>query len=164
MLWICRTGKNSMYHDMFLQNQKIYLPWELFNINLSAYKTYSDIKVIVPEEIKTNNLNSVANTSNQLDYFCNVMKIDDYVLIPNVKSRFYTLCKITGDYKYSVDDELHHSHSIKILVKDIPRSIFSKSIQFSLGAYRTIFKVKQEEEVFKTIEHFLNPDGGKVNG
>ena len=81
------------------------------------------------------------------------MQIGDYVLIPHKGSRYYTLGKVISNYCFCDSDEngLWHSRDIEILEIDIPREIFSQSMRYSLGAYRTIFKVREEEELLTTI-------------
>ena len=41
---------------------------------------------------------------------------------------------------------------IEIKECKIPASIFSQTVRYSLGAFRTIFKVKYEEEILKEID------------
>ena len=80
----------------------------------------------------------------------------DYILIPHKGSRSYTFGKLVGDYTFcdSNNDALWHSRSFEILLNDIPREAFSQSMRYSLGAYRTIFKVKDEEELLTAINRY----------
>ena len=99
---------------------------------------------------------SISNWSGQLYTFCWEMKEGDYVLIPHKGSRSYTFGKLVGDYIFcdSNNDELWHSRSFEILLNNIPREAFSQSMRYSLGAYRTIFKVKDEEELLTAINRY----------
>ena len=84
------------------------------------------------------------------------MKSGDYVLIPYPRSKQYALGKIIGEYEYNENEELCHSRKIEIMEDKIPREIFSQSLQYSMGAFRTLFKIKNEEEVFETINDWRN--------
>ena len=92
---------------------------------------------------------TISNWAGQLYSFCVDMKVGDYVLVPGKSSRFYTLAAIIENYKYEQGKEYPHSRKIKILNEHIDRECFTQSTQYSLGAFRTVFKVKQEEEVLK---------------
>ena len=85
------------------------------------------------------------------------MKIGDYVLIPSNSSHQFTFARIAGDYEYNPQNKegLWHSRDIGIIVDYIPSSIFSKSVRYSLGAYRTIFKAKDEEEILTEINKYI---------
>lgn len=156
-MWVVRAGKKAVYYDKYLKDERIYIPWEGYGMNLSSFKTYGEFKDLVLEEKgDDNNRTSISNWTTQLFAFIREMRINDYVLIPSEFSRTYCLAKITGEYNYdtSGDAELCHSRKILIVEKDIPREIFEQSIIYSLGAYRTIFHVKYEKEIIDTINEW----------
>ena len=100
---------------------------------------------------------SISNWAGQLYSFCWEMKRNDYVLIPLNHSRQFVLSRIVGDYAFDPDNEfgLWHSRDVEIIQESIPNAIFSQSIRYSLGAFRTIFKAKDEEEIIATIEKHI---------
>ena len=147
MVWVCRPGKEGIYFSLFCESNRIYLAWEGYKTDLSPYKTLKDFRNLVITEKNPKASTSISNWACQLYYFCIDMQVGDYVMIPNKRSQKYLLAKICGDYEFRKDDILQHSRKIDILVKDIPRSDFSKSTQYSLGAFRTVFKAKNEEEI-----------------
>lgn len=156
MIWVCRAGMNSVYLDYFLSTERVYLSWDGFKTDLRQFKDREELKSLVRKEKGDVTRTSVSNWSGQLYTFCWDMKVGDKVLIPHRGSRQYTLAQIKGDYTFSKDNEkgLWHSRSILILENEIPRAIFSQSMQYSLGAYRTIFKVRDEEELIETISRY----------
>lgn len=151
MMWLCRGGRNGLVVNMFIDDNKIYLPWDGYNADYSECSVLSEFREIVIKEKKVDNRATISNWSSQLYQFVNGISIGDYVLVPGPQSRIYHLAKVTGDYTYSSNNEYHHSRDIEFLVKDIPRDIFNRSTQYSLGAYRTLFKPKYEEYIIKTI-------------
>lgn len=155
-IWVCRAGMNSIYFDTFLRTHKIYLPWDGFKVDLKQFTNREQLKELVRNEKGDVTRTSISNWSIQLYILSQEMRIGDYVLIPHKGSRFYTLGKVTSDYIFCDSDEnrLWHSRNIEILETNIPREIFSQSMKYSLGAYRTIFKVRDEEELLTTITRY----------
>ena len=156
MIWVCRAGINSIYLDTFLRNHKIYLPWDGFKVDLKSFSSREQLKDIVRSEKGDVARTSISNWAGQLYTFSHEMQIGDYVLIPHKASRFYSLAKVLSDYRFCDCDEngLWHSRDIEILETDIPREVFSQSMRYSLGAYRTVFKIREEKELLKTITMF----------
>ncbi len=156
MIWVCRAGMNSIYLDTFLNSKKVYLPWDGFKVNLRQYTDREQLKALVRQEKGDVARTSISNWSGQLYTFCWEMQKGDYVLIPHKGSRSYTFGELVGDYSFcdSNKRELWHSRDIEILITDIPREAFSQSMRYSLGAYRTIFKVKDEEELLTAITKY----------
>lgn len=151
MLWVCRAGQKGCYFTKYIEERRIYLPWDGYRCDLSQYESLDDFRPIVVKEKQTDNRTSVSNWAGQLYAFVKQMQIGDYVMIPSASSRSYVFARIAGDYEYQENDDLRHSRSIDIIKEDISREVFSQSIQYSLGAYRTVFQPRYEEEIVKTI-------------
>ena len=153
MMWVCRAGEKSLYLEQFLRDNRIYLPWDGYHFDLSQLKDLSEFKKAVIKEKGDQSRTSISNWAGQLLSFSHEMNVDDLVLIPHRSSRKYTLAKITGAYSFNPSDNrgLFHSRTIDILEDNIPREVFPQSLRYSLGAFRTIFKVKREEEVFASL-------------
>lgn len=151
-MWVCRSGKNGKFYDMFISTQRVYLPWDGYHFDLSMYKTMNDFRKVVVDERNPESRTSISNWAGQLKNFCVDMGINDFVLVPTKNSKYYTLCRITGNYEYDSSKTMPHSRAIVVLTSGIPRYIFPKSIQYSLGAFRTVFRVKQEELLLSIIQ------------
>lgn len=156
MMWVIRAGQNALYYDKYIQNLKVYLPWDGYYLDLSEIKSRTDFRAVVEKEKGTDNRTSVSNWAGQLYTFTQEIENGDLVLIPSKGSHTYCLAKITGDYCFDKNekDKLYHCREIEILQKDIPRNVFSQSVIYSLGAFRTIFKAKHEDEIMKTIDRW----------
>ena len=143
MMWVIRAGQDSLHYDKYLETSKVYIPWDGYKLNLSNIKTRADFRAVVEKEKVTDNRTSVSNWAGQLYSFTQEMEQGDNVLIPSKGSHSYCHAKIVGDYCFDPNDEnkLYHSRSIEIIEKDIPKVIFAQSIIYSLGAFRTLFKV-----------------------
>ncbi len=156
MMWLIRAGRNATYYDVILKMQKVFLPWEGYHYNFKSIKTKEELRTAVGNEKQTDNRTSVATWVGQILDFVQKMQIDDYVLIPSKGSHTYALAVITGDYEYDPNqcECLQHSRPIKILIESFPRDILSQHLQYSLGAFRTVFQVKYQEEIFQAIEEW----------
>lgn len=153
MMWVIRAGQNALYYDKYIQNSKVYIPWDGYKLDLSEIKSRSDFRTVVEKEKGTDNRTSVSNWAGQLYTFTQEIDEGDLVLIPSKGSHTYCLAKIVGNYRFDKNekDKLYHCRNIEILERDIPRDIFSQSVIYSLGAFRTIFKAKHEDEIMKTL-------------
>lgn len=156
MIWVCRAGMNSVHFDYYMSTQKVYLPWEGFSWNLSNYESREEYKTLVRKEKGDAPRTSISNWAGQLYSFCKEMDCGHYVLIPQRGSKKYAFAEVVGPYEYSPENEngLKHSRMIRIIANDIPRDAFSQSLQYSLGAYRTVFKVKNIDEVMRVISKY----------
>lgn len=151
MMWVCRPGQKGIYLEKFLNDKKIFISWEGFKVDLSKATTREEYREIVIDERKPEARTTISNWAGQLYSFCREMQIGDLVLIPHQSSKKYALAKIVGDYKYDSKAELVHSRKIEIMKNNIPREIFDQSTQYSLGAFRTLFKVRDEDVVMDAI-------------
>lgn len=163
MMWVCRAGEKSVFLDDFIRDKKIYIPWDGYNLDLSVFSDINSFKKLVIKEKGERGRTSISNWAGQLYSFTKGISVGDYVLIPHRSSKEYTLAVVSGQYKYDSEDDrgLFHFRTIDIREENIPREIFSQSIQYSLGAFRTIFKVKQEEEVLMTINKWKSKGGAE---
>lgn len=154
MIWVCRTGKSSSLLDYYLETSKIYLPWLGFHFDLSKFDSMEALRSVVAQEMKTDNRTSISNWAGQLRSFCIDMQKGDYVLLPHKNCRAYTCGRITGDYCFSGINEkdLFHSRSIEI-IGDFQKDSLSQQMQYTLRAYRTIFRVKNEDVILNALEN-----------
>ena len=154
-MWVCRAGSESIYYDYFVQQSRIFMPWDGFNTSLDTPTSIQDFRDLVISEKGGGSKTTISNLAGQLIYFSRTMEVNDYVLIPQYHSQAYTLAILAGEYEYCSSAELHHSRQIRITIKNIPRDIFPQSVIYSLGAFRTLFKVKQCNEVISTIKKWV---------
>lgn len=156
MMWVVRSGKAGIYYQKYINDCRIYLPWDGYHMDLSSYSSFTDYRDLVIKEKNPESDTSVSNWASQLYYFTHGIAIGDYVLIPGPRSLKYVLAVVTGSYEFCKDSKLYHSRRIKIISQPIPRSIFTQRTQHSLGAFRTVFKVKQETEILTLANEKYN--------
>lgn len=149
MMWVCRAGKDSTYFDSFISSKIIALPWDGYRTDLSGIKEREKFKCVVKEETGSDNRTSISNWAGQMYSFCVEMQVGDYVLIPSLHSQYYVLAVINSEYKYNEKalDGLVHFRDVEIVSDKIRKSDLSQDVQFSLGAYRTVFMCKKEDYI-----------------
>ena len=152
MMWVCRSGQQGKCYNRFLEEEKIYLMWDGYRKNLHGMSSFSEFRELVIKESNPEGRTTISNWAGQLYSFAVEMQLGDYVLIPGPHSRVYTLARICGEYEFDAHADLTHSRKIEIVQREIPRESFKQSTQYSLGAFRTIFKVKQEIEVLQVAQ------------
>ena len=152
MIWVCRPGKQGKYYDLFVKTRRIYLTWDGYRQDLSELKTASEFKDLVIAEKNPGARTTISNWSTELYSFCVAMEVNDYVLIPSQFSRTYLLCRVIGEYEYDAQAILPHSRKIEIISKEVPKTQFSQTTQYSLGAYLTVFKAKHGDEILRVMK------------
>lgn len=165
MLWVCRAGKEAKYESLFRSTSRIYLAWEGFDKDLLSFNDKEAKRKWIMETTSSHASTSISNWMSQIDYFASTMQIGDYVVVPGKCSRVYSLVQITGNYEYnaSAPMRLFHSRKVRFIVKDIPRSVFAQEEVFSLGAFRTVFKVRLETEVLSRFRKECKANRGLLN-
>ena len=162
IVWVCRAGKDAVHYNYCLDHSCVVLAWDGFIVDLSKYTNKNDFRNLVSNEMQTSNRTSISNWTGQLIAFSKDMQIGDYVLIPARNSSSFTITRIKSEYLYRPDNEkgLVHQRRADILLRDVPKTIFSQDIQYGLRAYRTVYRVKQEELILKTIADWEKKNGG----
>ena len=150
-MWVCRAGKDSIYYENFMKEKIIAIPWGGYDFSLKEIKNRDELKDVVRKETGSDNATSISTWAGQIYNFCVEMKKGDYVIIPSFRSRLYVVAKIIGEYEYSTGTDLKHTRKIEIVCENIKREDLSKSLQYSLGAFRTIFKV-DDKEIIERLE------------
>ena len=155
-MWVFRAGKDGALYDYVIKNAQVFLPWDGYQEDLSNYETMPEFRRLVEREKGTSNRTSVSNWASQLMIFVKTSKIGDFVLIPAHRSKHYTLAQISGNYEYISNNEemLRHSRKIIVISEHIPKDAFSQEVKYMLGAYRTVFKIRNEDLVLQQIEQW----------
>ena len=162
-MWVCRAGKKGEYLDNFTKSEKVYLVWSGFEVDLSLINDMDSFRDLVCKEKGTNNKTSLSNWAGQLRAFSKDMKAGEYVLVPDACSRHFMLARLKSDYCFTKKSKngFHHSRDIEVIICDIPKGIFPKNIQYGLRAYRTVYRVRSEEEILRIIDNWRKKESDK---
>ena len=152
-IWVCRTGISGQFEKLFLDKSLICLTRENLDINLSKSE-----KDVVIEKIRNGDSllakQTISNIWSQINIFANKMGIGDLVIIPRKASRLISIAVIIGEYTFEPTKAfpLNHSRTIRVLKSEVDTVSFPQEIKYSLGAFRTIFGVRQVDELIDLLE------------
>ena len=129
-IWAMRTSRNSEKHINFVRN-------ELENKGILrqgwGYCDEQDLRKIYAKQ-KAPNFDWKEYSSHELDAWRNAkmlgkylpaswnpIQVGDIILVPNMPNDgFFTLCRVTGDYSYSKDTDVHdlrHMLPVEVITK-----------------------------------------------
>lgn len=151
-VWVCRTGLNGQYENIFFDYSCICLTRENMNLDLSKTSKEKIIKILYsdnPDVAKQ----TISNTWSQIDIFANKMCIGDIVIIPKKKSYDISVGVIESQYRYEqkATFPLIHTRKINLIAKHITTTDFPKDLRYSLGAFRSIFGIRQVEMIISEL-------------
>ena len=151
-IWVCRTGKKGQYEDEFLNNNQIYLTRAGLDFNLSICKK-KEILAVLQNKENAIARQTMSNIWSQIDIFANRMDVGDIVIIPKKASQLIHVCVITSEYIYEPNETFprKHSRGIRFLKKNINTNPFPQDIRYSLGTFRTIFSLSQEDRLIEEL-------------
>lgn len=154
-IWVCRTGANGQFAKVFFENNAIYLTRDglYFNIaEASKEDVINRLNELQPGAAKQ----TIGNVWSQVDMFARRMNIGDIVLIPQKSTPQISVGKITSEYRYACNKgfPFQHERTVSFIHHAINTTTFPHDIRCTLGAFRTIFSINQEErmiDIFKEL-------------
>ena len=152
-IWVCRAGKGSIYVEDFLKQKKIFCTWDGFDYDLNSYGEKEQLKNRIRLDKKNAEPTAVNTWAAQLLCLRDKMQNGDIILTPNANSRSYNIGIIAGDYYFdaAAEDHFKHSRQVRWLSNTISRDCMPQYMIYSLGAYRTIFSFKYEDEFMSIL-------------
>ncbi len=146
-LWLVRTGKHGEHERRFLSDDKVFLCWDEFKHDLSKLPDKAALSALLrsarPEFSDSRN----ANYSGQLWPFIRKMKPGDWIIVPSKSKPVIHIAEIVGPYVFdaAADDPYFHSHSVKWVAQDVPRSVFDQDLLYSFGAFMTVCEIRRND-------------------
>ena len=139
-------------YDMICLNPKdslIVIGWKNLG-DLSSYKERDRLKEHYIACEPTASKSSVANCVGQIFRFLNEMQVGDYVVYPSKSNKVINIGLITSDYYFDTsveESDMANRRKVKWL-KHLPRTAFSQGALYELGAFLTVFSIKNYAEEF----------------
>lgn len=154
-MWMVRAGEGSFLIDEFIKNNIVAIGWDLGDL---TDKSEEEITELYKKKYK--NLRSV----HQVLKFKNEIKVNDYVLSVNGKTKTYFIGKITSDYYRSkritqADSSGENYFDVRDVewLGEIQKDELKKSTQKAIGNNITVFNIKDnaKEEIIKVYSDNL---------
>lgn len=143
-IWLIRAGSHGEHEQKFIQDKRVYVTWDGFDVNLSKFKDRSALLEKMLKFYSEDKPKAVLNWSSQIWPFGHEMKKGDLVVLPLKSQRAIQIGEITGDYYFEPKgpDPYFHWRPVKWIAEGIPRANFGKDLLNSFGAFMTICRIQ----------------------
>lgn len=153
-MWLCRAGRYGEFENKFLEDGKVYCTGDNLSESIMQFHTKQDLQQYFVDNNPDVKVKTAMNWASQVWPFAHEMKKGEIVVLPSKIKPVIHFGKITGDYEFlpKNDNPYYHAHQVDWFACDIPRTAFDQDILYSLGAFMTICRIKQEERI-KAVIH-----------
>lgn len=153
-IWVCRPGKLPGIVEQFQNNGMVTCPWQGFNSRWDNKDKQELLEMVSRVKHVEQNSVSARNWVAQMMNFSNDMKVNDYVITPYTDKKIYILGVIKSRYQFNQKacDEMKHFHEVQWIRNDLSKNMFSIDLIHTLGAYRTVFRIKKENQIKQIVE------------
>ena len=144
-VWLVRGGAHSEYEQKFIQEDRIYVTWDMLDVNLARLKAREDLLAAMTDRYATAKPKTILNWASQLWPFAHRMQVGDLVVLPLKGQPAVYVGEIIGDYHFEPNgpDPYFHWRPVKWMGEAIPRASFGKDLLHSFGAFMTICRIKR---------------------
>ena len=151
-IWVCRTGSDGRYDELFLETSCIYLTRENLNFNIKSVDKNYILNHLLSQNPSAAR-QTISNIWSQLDIFANRMQINDVVIIPKKGKYCINVAVVEGEYEYHNNAVFPETHrrKIRIIAKNVDTNKFPRDLFYSLGAFRTIFEIKDSVKMVNEL-------------
>jgi restriction system protein len=145
-LWKVQLGGSGQQEAIALEQNVVAIGWNDLG-DLSKIRSRDEIEKMFRQEYKETRTNSIANQVGQIWAFVTRIQINDWVVCPLKTRSAIAIGVVQSGYKYRNDlgTSVHHTHSVKWLQTDLPRTAFDQDLLYSFGAFMTVCEVKRNE-------------------
>jgi len=144
-IWLIRAGSHGEHEQKFIQDKRVYVTWDGFDVNMSKFNDRSALLEKMLNYYPDAKPKAVSNWSSQLWPFANEMKKGDLIILPLKSQPSIQIGEITGDYHFESagPDPYFHWRAVKWIAEAVPRANFGKDLLFTFGAFLTICRVRR---------------------
>lgn len=157
-VWLCRAGRYGEHETKFLEDSKIYFTFEEIAASMQQFGSKSALREYFISVYPSAKSGAIQNWCSQGYAFASRMAPEDWVLLPSkIDPQTIYVGKIIGEYRFdkTAPDVYRHSRSVDWFTK-VQRSGFDQEIQSALGGLMTVYKLKQEERIKKSVQILTN--------
>ena len=154
-IWLVRAGAHGEYEEKFLSENRIYVTWDRFKVNLESMQERDELVVEMTKCYPDSKHKTILNWASQVWSFAHRMEPGDWVVMPSKQQPSIFVGEITGTYSFEPagNDPFFHWRSVAWIGKSIPRSHFGQDLLYSFGAFLTICRIQRNnaEERLKAM-------------
>ncbi|MDD4699076.1 MAG: restriction endonuclease [Oscillospiraceae bacterium] len=155
-IWLCRAGRIGEYETKFIEDKRIYCTWNNLPVSIIDFTTKQDLQQYFVDNDADVKVKTAMNWASQVWPFGHDMKKNELVILPSKTKPVVHVGKIIGDYEFdaNADNPYYHSRKVDWFALNIPKSNFEQDILYSLGAFMTICRIKQEDRINAVVNSF----------
>ncbi|MGI4800327.1 MAG: restriction endonuclease [Janthinobacterium lividum] len=143
-LWGVRSGKYGEREALALDRNLAIIGWEELP-NLSEIETRDQLRSLLQSTYADEKPKKLQNWESQVWPFCRIMAEGEMIVMPLKQRSGFALGRIKGPYSYSeIGGDWLHTRPVE-WVREVPRSTFAQDLQYSFGAFLTVFQVARNE-------------------
>lgn len=146
-LWLIRAGGHGEHEQRFLDESRVYVTWDTFDVNLAKLGGVEALREALARSFPSFSTKKIINHASQIWPFAAAMKPGDWVVTPSKLKPTVHIAEITGDYAHNPagPDPYYHFRKVKWIAKDVPRERFAQDLLYSFGAFMTICRIKRND-------------------
>lgn len=143
-LWLVRAGRYGERESFNLENGVVTIGWEELH-DLTKISSRQELEKLCKKTYPTSKPNTIRNWVSQLWTFRARINTNDLVVLPLKTRSAIAIGRIAGIYEYRADfpTDAKHTHPVKWLNPDMPRTVFDQDLLYSFGAFITVCQVKR---------------------
>ena len=143
-LWGVRSGKYGEREALALDRGLAVIGWEDLP-DLSSVATRDQLRALLQSTFPDEKPKTLQTWESQVWPFVRIMAEGDPVVMPLKQRSGFALGHVKGPYKYSdFGGDWLHTRPVE-WVREVPRSAFAQDLQYSFGAFLTVFQVARNE-------------------
>ena len=143
-LWGVRSGKYGERESLALDQGLAVIGWEELP-NLTGLAQREELKALLLDNYPNEKPKTLSNWESQLWPFLAVMQAGEPIVMPLKQRSGFAIGRIGGDYHYvQIGGEYLHTRPVE-WVKEVPRSALAQDLQYSFGAFLTVFQVYRND-------------------
>ncbi len=142
--WLIRAGSHGEFEAKFIQDCRVYVTWDRFNIDISGLGSRQKLDESLAARYPDAKPKRLTNWASQLWPFAHAIQRGDVVVLPLKSQRAILIGEVTGDYEFDATaaNPFYHWRTVKWISEPIPRDNFGKDLLNTFGAFMTICRVQ----------------------
>jgi restriction system protein len=144
-IWLVRAGSHGEYEQKFIQENRVYITRDAFDVNLAKLKQRPELTAVMTERYTDAKPKAIQNWVRQVWPFAHEIKRGDLVVLPLKTQPAIYIGEVIGDYHAEPKgpNPFYHWRQVKWAAEGVPRSHFGKDLLFTFGAFLTICRVQR---------------------
>lgn len=146
-LWLVRAGAHGEYEKKFLDENRIYLTWDLLSHDLASLKDRAQLRTLLEKVYPDAPKGRITNNLGQIWAFSKGIEPGDWIVLPSKQKPAIHVARVKSEYIYNPNgvDPFFHYRDTEWIAQDVPRTNFDQDLLYSFGAFMTVCQVSRND-------------------